>query len=164
MPRFLSEAEVAAGLPELDPRAPSAGRVTVASPTRFRLGDGELVGDALLWDSKVRLSSEAQPGFMISAWAEYGDLVAFVVSARAPGRRAPPSGRPDRPCDGRELCTHFVRLIRLTDPNAPDQALSSTPITEVRFAGPPIERIAFGPGRGRARCCSASPRSAAWRG
>ena len=50
MPRFLSEAEVAAGLPELDQPAPTAGRLTVTSPTRFRLGDGELVGDALLWD------------------------------------------------------------------------------------------------------------------
>ena len=69
-------AEVAAGLPELDRQPPGAGRLTVASLTRFRLGDGELVGDALLWDGKVRLSSEAQPGFMISAWAEYGDLVA----------------------------------------------------------------------------------------
>ena len=111
MPRFLSEAEVAAGLPELDQPAPTAGRVTVTSPTRFRLGDGELVGDALVWDGKVRLSSEAQPGFMISAWAQYGDLVAFVVSARAPGAERRQAAGPDRSCDGRELCTRFVRLI-----------------------------------------------------
>jgi len=100
-------------------------------------------GDDLLWDGQVSLSSVV-PGFMISAYAMEGDLVAFVASARAPGAQRTPPEPLKRPCEGRELCTHVVRFVRLTSIDKPSQDISSSPVVEIRFTGPPIERIAFG--------------------
>jgi hypothetical protein len=106
-------------------------------------GEGE--GDELYWRG-VRLSSRAQPGWNIAAYARRGDLVAFAVSARAADARRVKAEHTVAVCGGGELCQHVLRVVRVPRGDEPDPATAAIPIAEVQFVGPPVDGVGFGSG------------------
>ena len=82
-------------------RPTRGGRLHTTAPKPF--DEQQTWGDALMWGDSVMLSSEATPGFLISAYASSSDLVAFVASAGAPTAQLPADTAGPRPCQGREL-------------------------------------------------------------
>jgi hypothetical protein len=129
--------------------------LTITAPKQFsiKMEDGRLVlpvGNELRWGAERQLSPPAQPGFTISTFALHGDLVAYVVSTMAKtARAAATSGNAPSNCEGQELCTHLIRLLRLDSTTEPDAKLSRIPIASIEFVGPPVDAIAFGDGSQR---------------
>lgn len=129
-------------------------------PTDPSLFD-EIGGSELYWQG-VRLSSRAQAGYRIPAYARRDSLVGFVVSARAADARRPRADMPEAVCGGGELCQHVLRVVRLVQPEEPsgwigqalgmnqgqsaDPTVATIPVAEVQFIGPPISGIGFGTG------------------
>lgn len=143
-PRFQSAASAAGLMVQFERPADPSGKLSVTEPVHFE--EQNSWGDMLQWGGSVALSSDATPGFRISAFASSDDLVAFVASADAPTAQLPADTSLPRACRGRELCTHVIRVVRLDHVDRPTASLSRIPIVDVRFVGPPIERIAFGDG------------------
>jgi hypothetical protein len=105
-------------------------------------------GGSELWWGDVLLSSKAQPGYRIAAYARQGDTVAFVVSVR--GADARRRSRVGTVCSGAELCQHVIRVVRLPErqdrSNDAETMVGALPIAEVGFVGPPVSGIGFGTG------------------
>lgn len=105
-------------------------------------------GGSELWWGDVLLSSKAQPGYRIAAYARQGATAAFVVSVRGEDARRP--SRAGTVCSGAELCQHVIRVVRLPErqdrSKGAETMVGALPITEVGFVGPPVNGIGFGTG------------------
>ena len=80
-PRFQSAASAAGLAAQFERPADPSGKLSVTEPVRFEKQNSW--GDTLQWGGSVVLSSDATPGFRISAFASSEDLVAFVASPLA---------------------------------------------------------------------------------